>query len=207
MYARSTSLRARPQSVDDGIAEVRDQVVPAIQEMDGFAGHSMLVDRDSGRCIVTTAWHDNRALVQSREKVLELRRHAAETLGDSNPEVREWEIATLHRERPVPDGACARITWLRGPTERADREVEVFKEKVLPRLQDLAGFCSASLFIDRSEGRAVGAFVYESREALAATREVTQQIRHEAVQETDAYVQEVAEFEVLMAHLRVPELV
>jgi len=189
------------------MAEVRDQVVPAIQEMEGFAGYSMLVDRESGRCIVTTAWHDELSLVQSREMVLELRRHAAETLGDTMPEVREWEIATMHRERPVADDACARVTWLQVPTDRVDGQIEVYKETVLPRLQALAGFCSASLFVDRGEGRAVGAVVYESRAALMATREATTRIRSEAVQRIGAGVMDVAEFEVAMAHLRVPELV
>ena len=207
MYARSTVLSARPQSIDDGIAEVRDNVVPAVQEMEGFAGYSMLVDRDSGRCIVTTAWHDERALAESREKVRDLRRRAAETLGGSEPEVREWEIVTLHRERPVTEGACARVTWLQVPTDRVERQIEVYKDTVLPRLQELSGFCSASLLVDRSAGRAAGAAVYESREALTATREATTRLRSEAVQKIGAEVLEVAEFEVALAHLRVPELV
>ena len=205
MYARSTILRARPESVDDGIADVRDRVVPALQEMAGFAGYSVLVDRSGGRCIVTTAWHDEGALVESRERVHELRRQAAEKFGDSAPEVREWEIATLHRERPVAEGGWARVTWLRIPTDRVDRQIEVYKDTVLPRLQGLPGFCSASLLVDRREGRAAGAVVYESHEALAATREAATRIRSEAVTSTGAEVMEVAEFEVALAHLRVPE--
>lgn len=205
MYARSTILRAKPESVDDGIAEVRDRVMPALQEMTGFAGYSMLVDRRSGRCVVTTAWHDESALAESREKVRELRRQTAERFGDSEPEVREWEIATLHRERPVEAGAWARVTWVRVPTERVDRQIEVFKSTVLPRLQDLPGFCSASLLVDRKEGRAAGAVAYESQEALTATREATTRLRSEVVESIGAEVLEVAEFEVAQAHLRVPE--
>jgi heme-degrading monooxygenase HmoA len=207
MYARSTILRAMPESIDDGIAEVRDRVVPALEEMPGFAGYSMLVDRSSGRCIVTTAWHDEDALAESRERVLALRRTAADRFGDSAPEVREWDIATLHRERAVADGAWARVTWARVPTDRVDRQIEIFKSTVLSRLQELPGFCSASLLVDRSEGQAAGAVVYESRAALEATREMTEQIRGDAVAAMGAEVMEVAEFEVAMAHLRVPERV
>lgn len=165
----------------------------------------MLVDRDSGRCIVTTAWHDEDALAASREKVHELRRRASERFGDSQPEVREWEIATLHRERRVTDGAWARVTWVRVPTDRIDRQIEVFKGTVLPQLQDLSGFCSASLLVHRGEGRAAGAVAYESHEALAATREATTRIRSEAVASMGAQITEVAEFEVALAHLLVPE--
>ena len=205
MYARSTILRAKPESLDDGIAEVRDHVVPELQQMSGFAGYSMLVDRGSGRCVVTTAWHDEGALAESRDRVHELRRQAAEKLGGSEPEVREWEIAMLHRERPVEAGAWARVTWVSVPTDRVDRQIEVFRSTVLPRLQDLPGFCSASLLVDRKEGRAAGAVAYESQKALVATREATTQLRSEVVGSIGAEVTEVAEFEVALAHLRVPE--
>ena len=55
MYARSTTVRGNPDSVDEGITYVRDKVMPAVQQMDGCVGLSMLADRTSGRCIVTTA--------------------------------------------------------------------------------------------------------------------------------------------------------
>jgi heme-degrading monooxygenase HmoA len=196
---------AMPESVDAGIAEVSDRVVPALEDMPGFAGYSMLVDRDSGRCIVTTAWHDESALAESRQRVLELRRRAADMFGDPDPEVREWEIATLHRERAVAEGAWARVTWVRVPIDRIDQQIEIFKRTVMPRLQDLPGFCSASLLVDRDEGVAAGAVVYESRAAMEAAREATMRIRSEAVSAMGAEVTEVAEFQVAHAHLRVPE--
>ncbi|MDT5333108.1 MAG: hypothetical protein QOF31_4405, partial [Mycobacterium sp.] len=56
VYARSTTIQAQPSSIDDGIAYVRDEVMPALQAMDGYIGLSMLVDRESGRCITTSAW-------------------------------------------------------------------------------------------------------------------------------------------------------
>lgn len=56
MYARSTTIEAQPLSVDIGIAHVRDVVMPALQEIDGCVGVSLLVDRQSGRCIATSAW-------------------------------------------------------------------------------------------------------------------------------------------------------
>ena len=207
MYARSTILRSIPESVDDGIAAVRDDVAPALQEMAGFAGYSLLVDRGSGRCVVTTAWHDESALTDSRDRVLDLRRRAAERFGDTDPEVREWEVATMHREHPTGGGAWARVTWLRVPTDRVDRQIEVFRGTVLPRLQELPGFCSASLLVDRRDGRAAAAVAYDSQDALAATREATMRIRSEAVQVTGAEVMDIGEFEVALAHLRVPELV
>ncbi|HEV7196161.1 MAG TPA: hypothetical protein VGN19_09485, partial [Pedococcus sp.] len=56
MHARTTTIQADRSKVEDGIARVQDQVFPAVTAMDGCAGMSLLVDRESGRCIATTSW-------------------------------------------------------------------------------------------------------------------------------------------------------
>lgn len=205
MYARTTVVRARTSAVDAGIAEVRNTVMPAIKEMDGFLGYSMLIARESGRCIVTTSWRDEAAMAESRDQVMELRRQMTETLGGSEPEIREWEISTLHRARGLMPGSYARGTWLQVPRDMMDLQVEVYRSTVLPRLQELYGFCSASLLIDRVEGRTAGAVVFENQSALEATREIAGGIRRAAIEQTGSTVLDVAEFEVALAHLRVPE--
>lgn len=42
--------------------------MPALEEMDGYIGLSMLVDRESGRCIATSAWETEEAQRSSMEK-------------------------------------------------------------------------------------------------------------------------------------------
>src|SRR5215217_8175489 len=58
MYARSTTIHGDPGSVDATTAYVRDEVMPAVRDMDGCVGLSMLTDSDTGRCIVTTSWRN-----------------------------------------------------------------------------------------------------------------------------------------------------
>ena len=74
MYARSTTVRGNPQSLDDAIAYLRDEVMPAAQEMDGCIGMSMMCDRDSGRCIATTAWQTEEAMHNSESRMHDMRR-------------------------------------------------------------------------------------------------------------------------------------
>jgi quinol monooxygenase YgiN len=208
VYARTTTVRGNPQALEEGITRVRDEVMPALEQMDGCVGLSMLVDRDYGTCIVTTAWRDQDALSASREHVRTLRARATEALrGDDEPEVREWEIAVLHRAQPARDGACARVTWLQVEPAKAERQLDIYRSSVLPRLEALPGFCSASMLIDRERGRAAGALIFDSRDALERTRETAKEIRTEATRETGAQILDVAEFEVALAHLRVPEKV
>ena len=73
MYARSTTVTADRTRIDDGIADVRENVMPAVLDMDGCVGVSMLCDRDSGRCIVTTAWESEEAMAATRERVRAMR--------------------------------------------------------------------------------------------------------------------------------------
>src|SRR5690349_13126353 len=98
MFTRTTATTADPSAIDEGIRYVRDEVMPALERYDGYVGLSMLVDRSSGRCIVTSAWQSEDAMRATTDAAQELRDRAVETLGGGRPDLDHWEIAILHRE-------------------------------------------------------------------------------------------------------------
>ena len=206
MYARTTLIHAEPARIDEGLAYVRGHVLPAITTMDGCVGMSMLVDRRSGRCIGTTAWESEDAMSASAEIVRPLRDDVAERLGPGISDVEMWEVAVLHRDHAIPSGACAQLTWLTGDTSIAERATDVYRLVLLPRLEELAGFCSASLLVNRETGRAVGTVAFDSRQHVELGRGAASRIRRAASREIHARVAEVCEMEVAVAHLRVPEM-
>ncbi len=206
MHARSTTLTGRPEVTDDGIALVRDEVMPTLQEMDGCVGVSMLVDRENGGCVVTSAWETLDHLQASARQVGPLRDRAQQLFG-SRPEVREWEIAVLHRLRKTPDGACARVTWTQVDPGYIDEQLDIFRSDIVYQMEELPGFCSTSFVTNRSTGRGALATVYTSRDALAESREAAGSLRTSASRQMSTEVLDVAEFEVAIAHLRVPETV
>jgi heme-degrading monooxygenase HmoA len=206
MYARSTTVHGRPQNIDDGIAYVRDQVMPMVEQMDGCVGLSMLADRESGRCIVTTAWESADAMRASAEGVRDSRARAGEVLG-GQPEVAEWEVALLHRTRPSDAGARTRVIWGEGDAARTDDAHDEMRTSTLPQLEELPGFCSVSLLVDRMSGRSATAVTYESQAAMEQATDRAMAIRAEYTRSTGMAVIEVAEFDLAIAHLRVPELV
>ena len=206
MRARSTTFRGRPEQVDAGIGFVRDEVLPAVTAMDGCLGMSLLVDRSHGACVGTTAWVDEAALRAAEPSLRRLPERGEEVFAVP-PEVRVWEIAVLHRVRPAPQGACARVTWTRVDPVGVDQQLYVFRVGTLPQIEDLPGFCSASLLVDRATGRAALAAVYESRAALEATRQAAADVRAKTAARTGVEVLDVAELEVAIARLRVPETV
>jgi len=206
MYARSTTTRGNPQMIDDAIAYLRDEVMPAITAMDGCIGLSMICDRDSGRCIATSAWQSEEAMHNSESGMHDMRMRYAQTMG-SEPEVQEWEIAVLHRKHNAPEGAACRVIWGQGDPANAERMLDTFRMGLLPRLEEFPGFCSVSLLVDRASGRSTSAVVYESRDAMQRATEMGRALREEFNQQMGGEITEVAEFDLAFAHLRVPETV
>ena len=206
MYARSTTVRGNSQALDDATVYLRDKVMPAVQGLAGFVGLSMLSDRETGRCIATTAWESEEAMHDSESPLHQLRRRYADILG-GRPEVQEWEIAVLHRRQHAPDGACARVVWSRGDVADSERVLDAFRMTMLPRMEELPGFCSVSMLVDLEAGHAATATVYESRDAMNRAAATARPMREEFTASMGGEITEVGGFDLVLAHLRVPETV
>ncbi|MFX0576019.1 antibiotic biosynthesis monooxygenase [Nocardia nepalensis] len=206
MYARSTNIQAQPSNIDAGIAHVRDEVMPAVQGLPGCIGLSLLVDRQSGRCIATTAWESEDAMRDSEDRVRSIRDRAAETFG-GGAQVEHWEIAVLHRDHRSKEGACARVAWTKTDPARLDSMIETYKSQSLQAMEGLEGFCSASLLIDRTSGRGVSSVTFDNADAMERNREQATAMREKITKQMGVEVVDVCEFELALAHLRVPELV
>jgi hypothetical protein len=87
-----------------------------------------------------------------------------------------------------------------------EQALDAYRAGLLPRLEELDGFCSASLLVDRREGRAAGSVTYADRMTLERSRTDATAVGEEFAAAMDSQVLEVAEFELVLAHLRVPEI-
>ncbi|OBI56366.1 hypothetical protein [Mycobacterium sp. E796] len=207
MYARSTTIQAQPLSVDIGIAHIRDVVMPALQEMDGYVGLSLLVDRQGGTCIATSSWDSLEKMRASAERVAPIRDRAA-MMFSGQARVEEWDISLMRRDHRAHQGACVRATWLKVVPDHLERSLNFYRMYVLPELETLDGFCSASLMVDHPAcRRAVACSSFDSVEAMARNRDRASELRSRRARDLGAEVLDVAEFELAIAHLRVPELV
>ena len=206
MYARSTTIRGNATKLEDAVAHMRDEILPQLQEMNGFIGLSMLADRETGRCIATSAWGDELSMRASADRVHPMRERIVQIFG-GEPEVQEWEIAVLHRAHETRHGSWARLTWTRGDPAEGNRMLELYRSNLMPRIEQMPGFCSLSLLVDRNSGLAVGTSTVDDRSALDASREQARSLREESVRTMNREMVDVAEMELVLAHLRVPETV
>jgi hypothetical protein len=85
--------------------------------------------------------------------------------------------------------------------------VDVYRMTVLPTIQEMDGFCSASMLVNREAGHMVGTVIFDSRARVEETREAAAGIRNSVTADTGMRIADVAEMDVAFAHLHVPELV
>lgn len=207
MFARSTTIQAHPSRIDAGVAHIRSEAIPRLQAMPGFVGLSLLVDRDTGQCIATSAWDGAEALAAGADAVGPIREDAVAAFGGTCIAIEDWEVAVLHRDHPGGAGACVRATWIKVVPDRIRHALDFYRTEVLPALERLDGFCSASLLIDRGARRAVSSTTFDGFAALDRNRDAAIALRTARLRELGAEAVDVAEFELAVAGLGVPELV
>ena len=206
MYARTNTVRTDPRTIDEGIANVRDEAMPLVQGLDGCIGLSMLVDPASGRCIVTTAWRTEEAMHASEQGVRASRERAAQIFGEM-PTVAEWEIAVMHRVHETGEGARTRVIWGHTEPGHLDDLLSVFRMTTMPKMEELTGFASCNMMVDRASGHTALAVTYDSADTMRQANDRAVALRREASAAMGMEIDEVAEFDLVLAHLRVPETV
>jgi hypothetical protein len=207
VFARSTSINAQLSMIDAGIAHVRDTVMPGLSHLDGYLGLSLMIDRETGRGIATSAWRSEDAMRASSDRAATLRDDAVLAFGSSSADVEEWEVAVMHRAHHSRRGTWMRATWFALDDTDLGDAIDTFKTGTLAKIEDLPGFCSASLMVNRAERRAVTTVGYDDRSSLEYSREAANAVRDQAARQMEAHILEVAEFELALAHLHVPEMV
>jgi hypothetical protein len=138
-------------------------------------------------------------MLASDEQLRPIRDRGRDILGASM-QVDAWEIAVMHRTQ---HGECCRVSWLQGDL---DAMTETFRDGILPQLEQTAGFCSASLLVDRSAGLGCATTTWESRAAMEASRAATDDMRSRTASDAGGKIVDVHVYDLAYAHLHVPEM-
>ncbi|WP_435770714.1 antibiotic biosynthesis monooxygenase family protein [Nocardioides sp. SYSU DS0651] len=199
MFARSITFHGRASSIDDGIRFVENEVAPMVDQLEGCRGLSLLVDRAAGHGITTSSWESEKAMRASDERLRPLRDRGRDILG-ATMEVDEWEIRLMHRSH---HGECCRVSWVEGDV---DTMAEAFRTGILPQLEQMPGFCGASLLVGLGTGLGCATTAWESRAAMEASRSAGDDMRNRVASEAQGAIVDVHEFDLVYAHLHVPEM-
>lgn len=205
MHIRVLTFRGEPDRLDDGIAFVRDQAQPAVQQLPGSLGLAMWAERESGRSVVATAWTDLAALDAS-EAVLStgIRAQAARYLG-GDPTTEVYERVLVHIDEPGRPGQWTRSSRVDVAPSDVDAVLAYVEDTALPALREDDGLAAAALLLDRRRGRALAVMTYRDRDAVLAGRDRAQQLRGGlAAAVPGSALHDVSERELVIAGLAVP---
>src|SRR5258708_34276871 len=127
-------------------------------------------------------------------------------MSSASPLVAMTVWACMHREHRASEGACVRATWVKVGADQIDRGIDFYKMTILPALEELEGFCSGSLLVDRASGRGVAAATFDNAEAIERNKDALDRIKATGSQQANAEGLDQCDVDLAVAHLRVPEM-
>lgn len=205
MFVRATTINADLARVDEGVAFVRENVVPAVATLPGTLGLTMMVDRTTGTTSVSTAWETEQARADADEVLTALRAKANRLMGGGTPVTELFELVAMDRLRPAQPGFWSRVTRVTIPPSDVDEAIDAYTSSIVHDLRLLDGYCSAVLLVDRAKGVGAVIVTFDSRAHVEATREQAEAIRRTGLQKAGAEVGEIREAEIVLAGLRLPQ--
>jgi len=100
MFARVSIFKGSGQDFDEAATNARENVIPALREIDGFAGALILADRPTGRSMAITLWETEDALRSSEEAATQMRVETAATYDEEILGVETYDIVIDGRGEP-----------------------------------------------------------------------------------------------------------
>ena len=92
MHARVTTLEGPPDRMDEAVRHVREQLIPQLQQHDGYKGFIALGDRQSGKLLGVVLWESEEAMRVSEEAAERMRGESAQTAGARIAGVERYEV-------------------------------------------------------------------------------------------------------------------
>jgi heme-degrading monooxygenase HmoA len=93
MHARMGRVDFQSDKADEVVNHVRENVVPRLEEADGFKGFTLLVDRSGGEGLGLSFWESEDAMRASEGISDQARSGAAEAGGGSDEGFKSYEVA------------------------------------------------------------------------------------------------------------------
>jgi heme-degrading monooxygenase HmoA len=92
MFARVSTLRGRPERLDEAARVMQEEAVPFARQQPGFKAAYWLADRSTGTVLAVSLWESEEAMRASEAAVEPRRRQSAERLGATIESVEGYEV-------------------------------------------------------------------------------------------------------------------
>ncbi|MFD9130013.1 antibiotic biosynthesis monooxygenase [Kitasatospora sp. NPDC059571] len=197
MYLRTVYATGDPARIDQVLDTIRAEAPRMLASQPGYRGYGLFADRELGK-IAMGSWWETEADRENSDAQLKDRRAAllAPFAGTVTTDV--WEAVVFTPPAHAGPGAGFRMVRVDVDPAGADRMVTAFRDGVLPKLQQVPGFGSATLLLDRASGRASVGVLFADKASMVASRGPHAAIRGEGTKAAGVVLRSLEEFEVVL---------
>jgi heme-degrading monooxygenase HmoA len=123
MHARVTTMEGTSERLAEGLRQIREDVLPQLQQQDGFKGFVVFDNRQSGKLIGFSLWESEQAMRASEEVADRTRTASAGVMDDTIAGVERYEVALFEVPSAGPvsgvtDTVGGVTDTVRGATDR-----------------------------------------------------------------------------------------
>ena len=152
MHVRISIVRGA-SDIDGGVAFLRDQAIPQLQQQKGFRGLSASADRANRMVAVLSMWDGEADLDASESAADKTRADAVRVIGGEASVERYEQIIFETGSTPPSPGTKLHIRHMRMDPSRIDDNLAFFRDNVLPEIKATPGFVGVRQLINRSTGQ------------------------------------------------------
>jgi heme-degrading monooxygenase HmoA len=204
MHCRVIRLKGTPDKADEARKLWTSGVLPALKKQHGFAGATLLGNRQTGDAYTVTYWETEKAMKEAREHVRPEALKALGMTGGSIVEDDECEVAVLERFKPAKVGAWLRLNSFTTEAAHIAEAISFFKTKVVPTTEKQSGARTAFCFVNRQTGRTFSGSTWDTQKDLQNSAALATGLRDEATKKFALKGPKVETFEILFTEILAP---
>jgi heme-degrading monooxygenase HmoA len=179
MYSRVLTFTGA-ENIDEGVAYLRDKVVPFITKQPGYRGVSASADRSGGVFGILSLWETEADREASFGPLTNARQEALGIVG-GDLKVETFEQVVLEINQPPKVGSALLVTRVSMDPAKVDENLSFFQSEVVPRIKANAGFLALRNMINRQTGEGMVGTVWEDEGAMKVAADEALARRQEGV--------------------------
>jgi hypothetical protein len=185
MYARTTTTRIPPETINATAAFLIERAVPRYQTAAGFVMFLDLIDRETGQAIASTFWQTEADRLAAADLAARIRAETGAMARGDPPVVEQFEV--FAREQSVepfgPGPAFARVLRADVAPDCFDRTIDYIRHTVIPPNSVRPGFREFWLLADRASGHLMTFSLYDTVSNLKAADTTARALAAQALQD------------------------
>lgn len=204
MYLRVTAFKSDPAKLDEGIAFMKDKIIPTLTQLPGCLGATCIVDREKGSGVASTLWESLEAMNKAEDAGNQARIRSTEATGIEVVDVDRFEITVREIAQPnAPLPSYTRVITAYGDPAKTEKTAQMLRESI-PQIKARPGFRAFVAGVNRATGRGFTSSSWDSPEHREDSDKMLAASRPPVIEAGGLYGLEIANVETVIAEIKLP---